>query len=172
MSTRSIIQVIENDEILLSHYSQCDGYPCDFTNKGITGVGIETLSFLLNHDLNQFVENLREMNQIKFKDFREQLKKKKPKAYDKFFIENPHLSVNFGTKILTAIYNKEINEILISKPSESDYAGLYIIDITNKTFKVNFEGERIKVYDLNNLPTVIQFINDFGRDHEHNWLVE
>ena len=161
MGTKSITTVKLNGLIKVTQPHWRDGYP--------TNDGVEILKFLLkNFKRDKFIKNLKTSRFAKNQDE---------------YIEIEEKQANYkGTGILKYI-QKTKNSILFNAlddgfiPSVFDYG--YLIDLDNNTFEIyalyelsrknrNAEKERafkkynvLKKYDLNNLPTVNEFMDTF-----------
>lgn len=162
----------------ISQYGQWDGYP--------EGVGADILSFLNNAQLFEALKS--NLHKVRFlepegrdKEFMESYNKNVPewsnepdnrteeqKRWFKTYIHR-----DLAAKILTSIANSEDEEIIIEDSEDSAKKGgwvkwSYVINLQDNTLSVyrKIDQPVLKVYDLNNLPTLAQFIKELIEEEE------
>jgi hypothetical protein len=179
MGTRNLTMVIDQEgQTKVAQYGQWDGYP--------SGVGAGVLSILSNKEL---FEKLKEgLRKVRFldkegvdKDFIEEYSKNAPEFSNepdnrtqeqkRWF--STYISRDLAEEVLINIANSKDEEIVLINQEETGKSGSwvewsYLINLKDNTFGVYgyIDQEPIKVYSLNELPTVEDFISDLENEED------
>lgn len=186
MGTRNLTMVQKDNQIKVAQYGQWDGYP--------SGQGVTILEFCRDKDKIEKLNN--KLNEVKFLDQNEvdkinaKLERDDEETISLFY---SFFSRDIGGKILANIINKQGNIGLINKFSFGydslfcEWAYCVNLDTQKLEVYVGFnekklnENDRfyreevengyygvklIKEYDLNNLPTEQDFINELEKEED------
>jgi len=162
MGTRHVIVVKKSEEIKVAQYGQWDGYPsCQ---------GVAVLEFLINKDrIKKLISNLQKCRFLdiegKDKKFVERFNNNPTPDDMKWF--NKYIIRDLGAKILSAIETSTDKKIILKDEydymEESGCQWAYIIDFDNYTLEVQTRNRTIKTYDINNLPSNKDFIDELNK---------
>jgi hypothetical protein len=167
--------VVKNNELKIAQYGQWDGYP--------SGQGSTVLEFLNTANIPEFIEKLDNVKFFDIKSMTEEeiavINEDKEKKYD-------HLSRDHGAKILELVDQgacELVDQHAFSENSSCEWA--YLINFDKKVLEVyggygtdvleggflstidNLEPiDLVKIYSLDSLPSLEQFIKDLDPDEE------
>lgn len=186
MGTRNLTMVQKDNQIKVAQYGQWDGYP--------SGQGVTILEFCRDKDNIEKLNN--KLNEVKFLDQNEADKinlKLKNNDQETMLLFNTFWSRDIGGEILANIINKQGNIGLINKFSFGydslfcEWAYCVNLDTQKLEVYVGFNEEKlnendrfyreevengyygvklIKEYDLNNLPSKQDFINELEKEED------
>jgi len=179
MGTRNLTMVIDQEgETKVAQYGQWDGYP--------DGVGISLLEFLRNAELFEKLKS--KLKDVRFldskgkdKEFSESYDKNAPEWSNqadnrtpeqiKWFKNYCHRDLAEG--VLKNIAESDDEEIILIDKSEFGKDSVfcewcYVVDLKKNQLIVynDLNSEPLKSFDLSNLPTEDEFLNEFKDDEE------
>lgn len=170
MGTRHYQKVVTKDGVIkVAQYGQWDGYP--------SGQGLGILEFLRTQDLNKYQDNLIKLRWGVKEDYEkidEWAKGVRGEKLDydeerKLLHQNKQhyaLSRDCGSNVHKLILDGDVEYLLHTTNAEADRycEGFYTIDFNQNKFIVEYHGT-VKEYDLTNLPTEEEFLNDFDEEN-------
>lgn len=165
MGTRNSTLVKLNGELKVAQYGQWDGYP--------SGQGLTVLKFCKNNNLQVFAEKLKDYGELTDKDIDKinlELKKTN-KSLSTLF---PEYCRDTAADILEMImqdkvWNKKLQlakEYYLNKHGGYTCEWAYMIDLDENKLKVFSAYRDDAEFDLDNLPTITEFLRLEGGDEE------
>lgn len=139
--------ITKEGDTKIRQYGQWDGYP--------DGQGVEILKYLIGADLEKYQENLAKIPEITDEQIDDVNKLKNP------FEKYPYLSRDCGSNIHQMIEDGEVEFVQHTSEEEAKTRckGFYTIDFQKNVFTTDYYGVS-RSYNLNNLPTVDQYLVD------------